>query len=841
MFSKSLYSLTIILILLTSNPAMGRMLYSLDEADSGLTSNSYIEIIYHDDILWMAGGRGLSYSPDGGLSWYTYDAETGLSSNEPSAIFGRPGQLWVAMSHTEPYQGVNFPFGDGFNLTYDNGDNWESQTPIEASGFGKICYDLAGNEQSTYASCFHGGLIVSHDAGQNWSHMFFSPVDSADWAADNWADLVSGRYYACYVDTSHADTMIVYGGTGKGIQKFLYIPQRVKQGGNNITAIAGNDDFIYVAHENGVSQSDTALNIFHTSSPDNGLPSHWLRELFVFGNKVWVAPFDPLDTSGLGLYYVDNADQLWSVFDSSITGPGDFWSKHLATYFEGDGSGIYDFKNYNDSILYVAAGDSGVFRTLDFGSTWERFYVDSADMNSASLHNQVLSIDVTADTVFLGTRAGLVKASYVPPFTFDFDTLITFEENDSTGSVVSIVRHNNESDTSGEFSYKWIAVEPIDPASDSGNYAAIQIHDQTDNDRHILYSNRSTPTIINDIAVSDSFTTFATSTGLSGNYNINVGPTISSFSFITNDVTTGQTLVSYRFQTAEWIGDRLFAGSTGGFAYWINNTSWRVFRTNTDPLIHDLAVVRNRANSGLPGDWVVALDQQIFGSDTILWAACRGIADTVQQYNSVAYSTDFGDSWTRVLTNEMVWNFAFDQNGGAYAAASSGLFYAPDSRDEWQKAPIIDPFAKDTIWNETEVYSLEVVDSTLWVGTSFGIANRPIDNVENWDIIRVFKLTDAADDVFAAPVPFSPLNPNGRLTIHYRVEQSANITVEIYDFAMNLVAVPTEDRFRDAGEDYFETWDGYNMSGEVVATGMYFFKVSYSTGDEYWGRLAIIP
>ncbi|MEE9442435.1 MAG: hypothetical protein V3V99_07185 [candidate division Zixibacteria bacterium] len=839
MFSKSLYSLTIILILITSHPALGRMLYSVEEADSGLTSNSYIEILHHEDILWMGGGRGLSYSPDGGLSWFTYNAQTGLNSDEPSAIFGRPGQLWVATSHTEPYQGVNYPFGDGFNLTYDNGQNWESMAPYEASGFGRICYDLVGNEKSTYAACFHGGLIVSHNSGQDWSHMFLSSVDSADWAADNWADLVSGRYYACFVDTLHADTMVVYGGTAKGIQKFLYIPKRVKQGGNNITAIAGNNDFIYVAHENGVSQADSALNIFHTSGLDTGLPSHWIREMFVFGNKVWVAPFDPVDMSGLGLYYVDNADQLWSVFDDSLTGPGDFWTKHSATYFEGDGAGIYDFKNFNDSILYIAAGDSGVFHSVDSGSTWERFYIDSSDMSFTSRRNQVLSIDVTEDSVFLGTRAGLVKASYVPPFTFDFDTLITFEENDSTGSVVSIVRHHYVTDSAGDYSFKWIAVEPIDPGSGSGNYAAIQIFDQTDNALHILFSDNP-PTIINDIAVSDSFTTFATSTGLSGNYNINLTE-INSFAFVTNDNSTGQTLVSYKFQTADWVGNRLFAGSTGGFGYRIDNTSWRVFRANTDSLKHDLAVVRTRANTSLPGDWVVVLDQQITGTDTVLWAACRGITDSVQQYNSVAYSVDFGDSWTRVLTNEMIWNFAFDQNGGAYAAASSGLYFAPNSRDEWHKAEIIDPFTKDTIWAETEIYSVEVVDSILWIGTSFGIAYRPIENVDNWSIIRVFKSTDAAADVFAAPVPFSPLNPNGRLTIHYRVEQSAYITVEIYDFAMNLVAVPSENRYREGGEDYFETWDGYNQSGEVVATGMYFFKVSYSAGQEYWGRLAIIP
>lgn len=832
---KAFATLPLILLLLV-DPGQARMMFSADEPDSGLPGNSFVDILYADGVLWLATGQGLSFSEDLGQSWYTYTSENGLSADEPSAMFARPGEMWVALSHFEEFQGINYPFGDGFDVTYDTGDNWISITPTEAAGYANLVYDIDGNAQSTYAACFHGGLIVSHDDGSSWRHLYYSIADSSDYVADEWADLNTGRYYSCLVDEHHADTLVVYGGSAAGIVKYLHVPRRVKFGGNNVTALAGTDDFMYIAHENGISQADTTLEIYFSSGTGNGLPSTWTRRMIVEGDRLWAALFDPADSSGLGLYYTEQVNTPWTEFAATIAGPADFWQKLDTNLFDGPGAGVYDFKAYGDAptvAFYVAAGDSGVFRSDDDGLTWNRFYVDSTDTDQTSLRNHVLSIDVTADTMYLGTRAGLVKAAYVEPFEILFDTMLTFPDSDTSGAVVSVVRRNQ-----GDMIFTWVGVEPSDPASEVGNYAAIQIEDSGNIGIAAIYSNEGTQ--INDIVVTDSFTTFATSTGLIGNYNTN-RPVLLNFVFTVLDDSTGQTLGAFDYNTTGWYQGKLFAGAASGFGYRRRNIDWHVERANTDPLKHDLSILRNRLNSSLPGDWVVAMEMQERGVDTLLWAACRRVPDTATQYNAVAYSTDFGDSWTQVLTNEQVWNFAFDVNGVAYAAASGGLFYAPTGPDSWQRATIVDPVTQDTISSETEVFAVEVADTILWVGTSSGLASRHIENIDDWNILRVFKAIESADDVYAAPVPFSPVNSNGRLTLHYRVEQDAEITVEIYDFAMNHVKTVAESKFRSGGNDYYETWDGYNGDGEMVATGMYYFKVVYSTGELRWGRLAIIP
>jgi len=821
------------------------MMYSVDVPDTGLASNSFVDIIYHEGYLWLAGNLGLSYSVDSGQTWYTRTTETNpeLVSAEPSALFGRPGQIWMAGSHFEMYEDVNYPFGDGLSMSTDHGETWQNFTPSEASSFAKLVYDIAGTDSGTYAACFYGGLIVRHDPDTAWEHLFYSPADSLDWQADQWPDYNSGRYFSCAVDTTHADTLMVYGGAAHGIHKFLYIPKRVKMGGKMIFDITSVDGFIYMAHEGGITQVDSAtLGKFYTADASNGLGSNWIKKTASFGGSLWAAAFDPDDSSGLGLYNLENPSAEWTEIGNNTSGPADLWAPAATGLFAGPKTGAYDFKAYHDSVFYIAAGDSGIYRSLDSGQTWNRFYVDPLDTEQTSPRNQVYSIDVTPDSMFLGTRAGLVIAAYSEPLAFTYDTLVEFAESDTSGSLVSLVRHQD----SDSASFTYVGVEP---QTDSGYPGAIFLDPFVDpldttgtirmrGNLHLWH------TRLNDAIVTEGYTILAADYGLFYSLNRSLASWVYPYSVV--DVSNGLTLSNFRFLSAESVGNRLFTGSSGGYAYGaregdMRNLTWHVFSVNTDPQKHDLAVAITNATFGLPGDWVVALEVQKYDTGAVIWAGCRRVPDTSEQYNSVAFSTDYGDNWQRVLTNEQVWNFAFDDYDSAYAAASSGLYAAAYPWTTWARLDIIDPMTQDTIAPGTEVFAVEVADDVLWVGTELGLARRNIHPDSSWSIIRTFKETDSHDDVFAAPVPYSPLNNNGRLSVHYHVEQSADVTVEIYDFAMNLVRVLAENRYRVGGSDYFETWDGYNGRGDMAAVGIYYIKVAYSTGAIRWGRLAIIP
>jgi len=842
---KTACLLLAILIMATPSPAW--KMFSADEPDTGLLSNSFVDIVYADGTIWIATGSGLSYSTNQGFSWFTRTTETnpGLSSDEASALFSRPGQVWMAGSHFEPFEGVNYPFGDGISLSTDDGLTWETFSPPEASSFAKLAYDLAGNDSSTYAACFHGGMIVRHDPDTAWEHVFYSAADSLDWVADQWADLPSGRYYSCAVDTTHADTFVVYGGSARGINKLLYLPKRVRLGGKSFQDIEAVGDLIYLAHEGGITQTDTLLDKMYTADMTNGLGSNRVEKLISFNNRLYAATFDSAGQNGTGLYYLENPQTEWTVLRDNLTGPPDLWLKEDTNLFEGENAGVFDydiFENVDGTILYIAAGDSGAMRSVDSGQTWQRFFVDPLDLSLSSPRNQVYSIDVTTDSMFLGTRAGLVIASYSEPLAFPYDTLVVFAESDTTGSMVSFVRHQD----SDSASFIYVGLEPQTDTGSAGVLFLDPFIDPLDPDSNVqirktvhLYKTR-----LNDMYITEVFSLLAADSGLYFDPNLVEPALISRYNVVDNEGIF--TLNSFAFNSVGYIDGKLFTGSSGGYAYGIKEEGepleWYVSLGKSDPKKRDLGIALTHQRTGLPGDWVVALDVQKYDTGAVLWAGCRSVpTDTLDSdSNAVGFSHDYGDTWNKVLVNKRVWNFGFDDSV-AYAAASEGLYRAMPPWEDWERVEIVDPVTGDTIVEETEVFAVEVIEDNIWVGTELGLARRSVDPDSSWEITRVFKETEEDDEVFAAPVPYSPINNNGRLSIHYHVDRSAEVTVEIYDFAMNLVKTVAENRARSGGSDYFETWDGYNGRGDMVATGIYYIKVLYSTGDTKWGRLAIIP
>jgi flagellar hook assembly protein FlgD len=105
--------------------------------------------------------------------------------------------------------------------------------------------------------------------------------------------------------------------------------------------------------------------------------------------------------------------------------------------------------------------------------------------------------------------------------------------------------------------------------------------------------------------------------------------------------------------------------------------------------------------------------------------------------------------------------------------------------------------------------------------------------------------TTSDDEVYAFPVPFSPLRGQ-QVDFHFVVEEAGNVTLEIYDFAMNLVARPIDGVYYTPGIYPGEgrqgiTWDGRNGNGDNVAVGVYYFRVDLPSGESRWGKLAVIP
>jgi hypothetical protein len=186
--------------------------------------------------------------------------------------------------------------------------------------------------------------------------------------------------------------------------------------------------------------------------------------------------------------------------------------------------------------------------------------------------------------------------------------------------------------------------------------------------------------------------------------------------------------------------------------------------------------------------------------------------------------------------------------------------YSSDTGMSWERLPITgiqlssDPAVDYSIPSDAMVTAVRVIGDTLWVGTEEGAAKIALADLQGGPLWGIYRVYDPSKELYVYPNPFSYVYDND-INFHYPIFNDAYVTISIYDFAMDLVHTPIDNRFTIAGEDSSATdsWNGrrghYNSgtdqinfdADDVLAVGMYYYKISMSTGEVYWGRLAIEP
>ncbi|RJP74145.1 MAG: hypothetical protein C4524_13220, partial [Candidatus Zixiibacteriota bacterium] len=183
----------------------------------------------------------------------------------------------------------------------------------------------------------------------------------------------------------------------------------------------------------------------------------------------------------------------------------------------------------------------------------------------------------------------------------------------------------------------------------------------------------------------------------------------------------------------------------------------------------------------------------------------------------------------------------------AYAATNLGLYKTYRRSDgtwaDWEVLPQInevnDLTGQVVTLYDPEVYSVLAHQGILWVGTGSGLASSG-DYGNTWDVHRAFVPTSQAGqpDTYAYPNPFSP-RLSFVIRFQYDLPAEGNVTLKIYDFAMDEVAVVVDNVLRLAG-DNTEEWDGRRADGSPAATGVYYYVVERGGSGEAWGKFAVI-
>ena len=100
---------------------------------------------------------------------------------------------------------------------------------------------------------------------------------------------------------------------------------------------------------------------------------------------------------------------------------------------------------------------------------------------------------------------------------------------------------------------------------------------------------------------------------------------------------------------------------------------------------------------------------------------------------------------------------------------------------------------------------------------------------------------ESKDEAYVFPNPFSPKNYEG-LKFKYTTEGStSNVTIRIYDFAMNYIRTVIQNAPRNISTDIERVaWDGRDDEGSIVPNGVYFYRIEIGDRDPLYGKIIVM-
>jgi hypothetical protein len=850
---------------------------------TGIASRVAVDVIPHigdSNAVWMATGHGATYSFDGGNTWYTAGTAQGLPSENLSAIFSVGGRVWVGSNHNELIEGVLTTLSDGLSYSDDDGLTW---TTLDFSSGGldipyveggdRTVFDITGHTDPGYFNnrltnndadwlffgAFAGGLLASQDGGTNWRRIFATNTDSIQFNLTDQAPSLRNRVFACAADTSHGDSLYLWSGTAAGVFQYVYAPPRDKLYSKFVNQVTFCEDWtsggasrLFVGGESGLSMASAAFGHTATRFELDGLPSPGVSAVHCIGPILLAGGVDADGTASTELARSIDGGETFST----ISGP---WAGGTDSLF-------VDFVSMGGRV-YLAMQTAGLFVSADSGLTWSPVPLDT--LYSEPALRRANALDVLGDTLFVGTDAGLVNLTLDGAGDILAADNIAFEDTDSTGARVIKIRRQIWDDDFTTNNILWTVHQPVtaggismvgrfgptvDSLFDTVTLDPLEVDSSLDTTGFVWNYYRRTIDIHDVNFFSD--TVFAV--GANSIWFSPIGAEMTNF-FSARQYTGGTLVVASLDQNTvtamEVKGDTVVFGCDNGIAISNNRgVSFQIYRANLDTLAADLVVNHSYISSlfGLAGDFIPALGVQYRGADPArIWAGARPADYGNTGISFGAFDPGSGSlEWETVLEEQFAWNFAF-MGDTIFAATDDGLMMTNDraldsTSTVWEKISFRDETSGELLVDPAvPVYGVAAVDSFLWVGTDDGAVRMSRSDLGSQQLYIRVDSTTAADEVYAFPVPFSP-NQGQLLDFHFTVPTAENVTLEIYDFAMNLVARPIDNVYHEAGiypaqGSQGVTWDGHNGRGDLVAVGVYYFKVEFDSGDARWGKLAVIP
>ena len=629
---------------------------------------------------------------------------------------------------------------------------------------------------------------------------------------------------------------------------------------NSVIDISNSGTSVWLGTGSGAAVTTDEGQTWTTYGRDGGLPGDEVSALTANNRGVWVANSHTEEISGDNVPF---GDSISFSSDGGMT-----WHSFGPKQVNWPGMLSYDLAVY-DSIILSACFYGGLIRSTDMGQTWENLFPsqlndinsDSVDYHGnifSSLNNRMFSVQVdTADfpntfSVWAGSAAGIDRFIFNSWSEYGWHRYPLSDSN-------SAARVSGGSATEGN--HDWL----ISPAMDFTGATACTLafeHYYVDMEAGPYTDSASVFFSENGgIDWYDTLITFNDSTwGNPDTYNqqtIDITPIVFDKPSV---------IVAFKYmkdvlqEAGEWRIDniRLVADTTILFedfeGVWgrlgdVPPAGWTIIDNDRTPGVYDAypdsihhithADTTVDDSLRLPGDFVVALGINKIDSVKTVWAACR---PAFSGYMRVAWSQDNGLSWHEApiggLSNTVeAWDFSF-AGDTVYVATGDGLFRSSGDYSSWTiLSDFVDSQNQTYYQHDAPFYAVNIVDGTVWAGGSEGVV-KSVDTGQ-WEVYR--SQLDA-DDHYAYPSPFSPFHsPRGGTTIHFKPSTNTRATVTIYDLNLELVKTVVSGIARiGGGESDDLVWDGTDDDNDLVANGVYFYRVELDTGDDLWGKIVVI-
>jgi hypothetical protein len=261
----------------------------------------------------------------------------------------------------------------------------------------------------------------------------------------------------------------------------------------------------------------------------------------------------------------------------------------------------------------------------------------------------------------------------------------------------------------------------------------------------------------------------------------------------------------------------------------------------------------NHTNQTKPisGNFVLALEKNDF--DNSIWAGTWK-AEGQSEFWGVSSSKDGGQSWDNYLSGERARDFGFKYFGTAgnyigadiFIATESGVYRSSNNGATWITAPEIKDDNTNISINTKHFLSVKVNrrsdnSSDIFLASNDGLARLNETTgfwTGKWKVFISAEKLASASETFAFPNPFSPNSEQVR--IKYSTSGSANVTIRILDFGMNLVRTVIQNASRIPNSEQLDLWDGRDESGKIVPNGVYFYRIDLGSGTPLFGKIMVI-